>query len=496
MSDLDPVALREHDTEIAALTASPILGADEVAWKVYERWCAATHQPARPTAEQAPSMETVLCRFVYTLATDAAQPCSAGYVRSLSSSVLKVHRHEGNLPAHAHLPILERLLESLSARERGNPPHTSKTQERADAIPAALLRSMVAHLDNSGDPAAIRLRGVIAIAEALGQDPTDPVHPAKRFSWWPRDHVRFESSGARIFDRATEDVSLLDRDLRPAFFASLAEAFEQGEDRYPLSGAGRAEMRAAWTRFDPSVRRVGTDPRPVAADVSGAWARSNVEDRELWLACADPRYPKRVRDKAYLLTGVFSGHRNAEFRDLTLGDLSPCDVGFGGYAWTVTTDKGNKLARALGGRVVAWSKVALHTARSREECSPMCAACALEVYLRLRQRAGATASSPLFTDLVEGTEPLGAVGASRMLQQLADAVEDEAVDLLGRPLVLSSRSTRVTAATNARLAGASLAQIAEFLGHRQMRTTQRYIRIHDPWCNDEFVLSFAALDDA
>lgn len=440
------------------------------ATRVYEAWCTANDQPVLADAAGA---EQQLLRFLHS--NHSHHNWSWG---TCTNYALGIAQHYGrhNRP-DPRGPRVRAWLLALKRRQAGRP-----ATPRTDALREDQILTAVAAPPADRDAYRVtRLRGVIAVAEALGADPT--VY-GTALQQMPRAAFRVRAEDVVVTDQ-TGRRHVLDRTCQPEFFAALTAALAQAGDRdlplfdaddacnRPLTVKDARWLRAAWDRAAP---RGAAPVQARAASWRAAWTASNAADRVWWLKCVDSDFERRTQDVAYLLVGLQTAFRHQTTKQLTLAHLEATPTGYV-LAVAPHEHKGGLQSAAQGGRPRTLTKFVDHLEEDPRTCPDHCPACALGRHLELRRRRGAGMTDPLW--VTQHGRPLARGAANRRLQQLIGVAE---VRGDGTPQTVGTRSLRVTAATLARQLGMSPAQIAEFVtDHADVATAELYIRRIDPF---------------
>lgn len=440
------------------------------ATRVYEAWCRANDQPVLPDATVA---EQQLLRFLHSSHRERAWSWG-----TCSNYALGIAQHYGrHSRPDPRGPRVKAWLLALKRRQAGH-----RAASRTDALrDDQILSAVAAPSTNPNEYRVTRLRGIIAVAEVLGVDPTvygTDLQQMPRAAFRPgtEDIVVRDTTGHR---------HVLDRARRPAFFAALTAALAQaGDTAFPLFDADDARdkpltvkdtrrLRAAWDRAAP---RGAASVQAKAASWRAAWTASNAEDRVWWLKCVDSDFEPRTQDLAYLLVGLQTAFRHQTMKQLTPGHVETTPTG---YVLEIGPHehKGGLQSAAQGGRRRPLTKFVDHLEKEPRLCPDHCPACALRRQLEVRRRRGGGMTDPLWVASNGG--PLERDVANDRLRQL---VGGELVTDDGTPQTIGTRSLRVTAATMARRLGMTPAQIAECVtDHEDVATAEVYIRRIDPF---------------
>jgi integrase len=261
------------------------------------------------------------------------------------------------------------------------------------------------------------------------------------------------------------DAFLVDAQRDPVQYAVLAEALaDPAPGGFPLAGpVGESRRLAA-----AGARRCGlTD-----GTRRGPLADLPREDLSLLLAHVDEDHAARVRNWAYMLTGLFTACRHAELSRFMLESIEETPQGF-----TVWVDHTKNYPEGKDFAV-------RHAGEDPLTCShPLCPACALR-----RQR-----------DLVRGVHGRthGPVFATRyggrwcvMSRQNGGLIVKDLWDRAGLPKGkrVATRSLRAGGITSASEERWERWRIADELsGHRDLNVLEVYVRKLDPF-SDEFFL--------
>ncbi|MFC7723611.1 hypothetical protein ACFQW6_00740 [Nocardioides sp. GCM10028917] len=353
--------------------------------------------------------------------------------------------------------------------------------ERCPALTPSTIKDAVAGEPMQGlDQRTIRLRGVIAVAGALGIDPTIYGTPCQRLH---RDDFEVRADGV-VVTGPDGTRRLLDGHRQPLFVAALVEALSGCAD-YPLAEPQTNEHERPSVRDSRMLRQAWDRSRPPgsskaaasAAAWRSAWGAATAQDRIWWLMSVDPDYFMVVQTRAYLLFGVTTAHRHATMQRLSIGHLVPTPTG---YAHTARTSehKSGRRARGSGHPRREIHKSNDHLGEAGTGCPPYCDACALDLHLAARRHKGAADSDPLWVTATPYGAALNRAGAARNLRALVANCDLDTDDKLR----VGTRSLRVTAATLARRSGMSYSQIAaDVTDHVKAATAEIYVRHADPF---------------
>jgi hypothetical protein len=318
------------------------------------------------------------------------------------------------------------------------------------------------------DTQTVRLRGVIAAAEALNISPFD-----LKAGELPASSFSVKGDGVVVSSTATGRRFVLDAETQPVFHASLMSALKINAGiEYPLESVSdddRTRLLDAWRRANANV---ATDARAVESA-----RQASVEQRHWWLMNLDEQLPQRILDRAYLLVGILGGHRHATMVRLTIGHVKTTDSGFA-YEVAPLEDKGGILASRNGRLLKPQRRNVDHLEDNTDDCPVWCPACALSDLLTMRARHGASGRSPLWIKVGSAEQirqeivPSANDCVARLRAMLGDHIQDGQW--------IGTRSLRVTSATLARQQGMTVAQVSEHLGHYWSGSAQAYLRRFDP----------------
>lgn len=344
---------------------------------------------------------------------------------------------------------------------------------------------------------AVRLRGVVAAAEALGVGPPVSGRDAPdAIRNLPRE--AFDVRPDAIWITAGSERRALDAKRQPIFYEALTAALRAaGDAARPLAPrpeevTPRKNARPDATIADDSVRlrkAWGRAHHPdtqkssvtlTVGQVSSEIAHSSAEDRLWWLAMIDTNLAIRRRDVAYVLVGVVAARRHAEMERLVMGDVEATATGF---RLDFGEDKGSSIAVSRGGRATRVIRSVDHLTDDPRGCPPVCPACRLSDHLEVRNRAGAGPEAPVFLS-ARGTA-LGIQGATDVVRRVWELVADLDAGEDDAERVIGTRTLRVTGATLARESGMSYLEIAvEVTGHRTPNAARIYVRRSYPFSVD------------
>lgn len=438
------------------------------ATRLYGDWCAANGRILFPDPEVA---EQQLLRFlhanveVYGWAWSTCNMYALGVAQSFTRA------------AHPD-PRGQRVQAWLLARQR------EQAGRPAVARPDALAGDqIVSTAEASSEPAVeaqvARLRGIVAVADALGVDPTSYDVALQRL---PRHAFLIREEGIVITD-ARGERHVLDQGLRPEMFTALELALDVSDAEMPLLDASQPAktfkkqdtvwLRRAWDLAAPrNLPRVVTS----AATWRSAFDASTPLDRVWWLKCVDRDFEERLQSVAYLLVGVQTAFRHATMRRLVLGQMQTTPSGFL-VEVASRQHKGGLQSHAQGGEARTLMKRIDHLAPDSRECPVFCPACALSKHLDVRRRRGGSDTDPVWCNRFGAQMDLG--GANRRLKTVLTPLQAGGHD---RAQTIGTRSLRVSAATLARRSGMPLLEIAEEVtDHAKLSTLGLYLRQVDPF---------------
>lgn len=222
------------------------------------------------------------------------------------------------------------------------------------------------------------------------------------------------------------------------------------------------DLNLAWRRLN----HVG-NPR-VSADVKQLTA-----DEATWLALSvNPRLDVALRNRAYLLVGLFLARRHSDLERLQIHHLTKSGDGYSILFPTSKTDQlGQGLIKQLGHANLGES------CRTGRPCHHLCPVRAIDDYLEHQRRYRQRTTGPLFATMLNGeTGSINIRTAGHHLGRLWKAAG------LDPDATVGTRSLRVGGATTASEQGMSVREIAEKItDHRSMETTELYIRGLDPY---------------
>jgi integrase len=464
-------------------------GSDESRLNTYLRWCAANDQHPEPPTQSDPDYpgaEQVLRRYLHAHYPDWSWNHVQGQVRVVVQW-LRGRGHDN--PRGDQLGAYLRTLRAgLGVRKVARTDALTKEQvSSAPGRAAAALHPL--------SPMAVRLRGVVAVADAFGVDPTRGRGSLQRL---PRDAFRRVGDDSLHITIAGE-TRLLVADRQPEMYAALVDALVlAGDDDQPLAprldeAPDRANRRSttdvrhdnqalflAWARAFPVASRAEGREHLPRAELRVQIANSGSADRVWWLANLDEWLWMRRRDVAYTLAGVINARRHVELERLTLGDLESTATG---YSYKISKHKGNMVAARRGGAQETITRAVDHLHDDPATCPAFCPACAMRDHLEVRHGGDAGDRDPLFVN-VNGAA-FGIQGARDAIRRLAELVEDLDDNPDGTPRVVGTRTLRVTGATLAYRAGMPAQEIAdEVTGHRSADMALLYVRRHDPFSSD------------
>jgi hypothetical protein len=488
---------KSRDDARAELAASHVDGktAADIRYRlgVYRRWCAAQGLPSMPPESPEPAYpgaEMVLLMFLF------AHPAwSHSYASRLAQLVADEQGRAGYGDPRGVRTA--QYLNAVKRREGGlrkGAPTDALTREQVNAIPeraAANVRPVPTWV--------VRLRGVVAVAEALGVDPTLPGGRIQRLA---REAfvIRPDAVVITLTDEQGRTTRRrLDAELQPQMYESLVLALTAAGGEQPLAPPPDARrtldqlvlydnkrLLLAWRHAYPQRTAAVTasygQAKALRAQIGESWTADRPEDRVWWLAQIDRWLWLRRRDVAYLLCGVVNARRHIELERLTIGDFEPTEDG--GYRYEFV-DKGARIAARQGARKLKKIvRVLDHVAGDDAPgCLTSCPACAMRAHLEVRTRSGAGPADPLFVG--KDGEVLQLGGANDAIRRLTGLVRDLDVARDGTVRVFGTRTMRVTGTTLAWQSGMSEREIGDTVtGHSTEQMVSLYVRRHDPFSCD------------
>ncbi len=474
-----------------------------IGWRGWVAWCGANELSAHPeTVHQ--ERHLMLFLLHNHLERGWRRDTCAQYARE----VLRVWSAAG----HARTVDTGALLSWIGKQSRPNDPKPGAFEaDQVLAVGAAL--QVIPTLPASRQPcgAEVALAAVIAVADIAGVSPFQRrATGAKAMTdvVWGQPASAFTEQGDRILFTYGGNRLLISRVRQPAHFhavsTALAAAARLPGDAPPMlrlwpqlpvssGSAHKSAVLQAWVRA--TAGRGGQDPRRHndAANRRACeewWDHAGGEDRS-WLVrvAGDRDLVRRCSDLAYFYTGVTTALRHASLSELVLDEI---EVRAEGLVLNVPPTKHKSGNAELGqGKQGAWlRKVVAHQPTGDRSCVAHCPACALLAHLEIRRRHGATGTDRVFPPLHADGVRFSTVAGTNALRRVWSLAEE----FLGNPeraleVRISTRSLRVSADTLARLGKLPLSTIQRLLDHRDPGVTELYIRIHDPYAEEDLVLT-------
>jgi hypothetical protein len=451
------------DTGLASRKQDPHLA-------TYERWCAANNlnpipEPGGPTPEQqllvylqAMSIERTWAYTNMQLAASAA----VSYMVKIGCENPRTQRVRQWLKAYRnkHGIVRERPVDAITLEEI-----------RAAAVyqPTALALSRAALLaicDASGD----------SLPEGQALNPFTFEHRA-RVAQLTGDAFTATSTSIKV-DIGSGETIPISKNRLPAHHRAVAAALE-AEGLTPLQERQTFGVRHIQWALNGIVASSRQFTMPIT-EAAEWWKTTNRDEHLRLLRSLDLDAIKHASDNALRLIALNGLHRTSELRRLNVGD-PVLRVDGTGYDYTLTEHKGALVAAAQGGQATPMHVSVDHITSDTDKCPPTCPACALTLHLQHRRDAGAHDSDPLFTTT---GKRITKNGVSAAIARAAD----NTITIEGKPRRISSRTARVTGATELRKAGASIEEVMAAGSWRGPAVMALYLRRHNPAEETELVL--------
>lgn len=406
-------------------------------FKLFERWCAAQSLPARPATDR-----TIL-RFLHSRHGLITAQTAKNYVRD----IVREHRAAG-LAA----PVSDDVRRYLAVlrRDRTLPGPAPK----ADAIFADDAQRISTALSTTGpDPGTVSLRAALAAAVACSSDPYAVGQLMRGDLTVTETHVRFR----RPAGLPGGSTVTIDAARQPDLFSALTAWHAGTGDDVLGARVSDARVRATFRRAGLSAPRPGTP--------------FDLDDAEVpWLlGNADPNLHRDLRDRAYLLVGLFTGLRHSSLEAI---DIAHCRKTSGEYELDV---------RHVKQRPDGLSKLVPCSTPTIGGCNaPFCPGCALAAWLECLRRSHNRSSGPVFSTYYGGAwRPMTRQNARHRLRRLWKLGN-------GDPTArISSRSLRVGAVSSAIEAGCDLLEVAaDVSNHDTLSVAFVYVRRRDAYSWD------------
>jgi len=423
----------------------------------FTRWCDAHDLTALPCDEQ-----TVL-RYLH-----AHHPAwSHGHAKNTRAAINFVHEDQGHPK-----PASARTAHYLAVLRSNDKP----AQEKVTALRTQEAQAIAGAGRDAPTAEVLLARRVLAVLTALPPSAA-PGRPVRGHFGLLRSAVRHVLAlTADAFDVSDFDIRvtmpgavplLIDASHQPQAHAALMASCSDGQPS--VAGAGddlgvSAErvvtlLRAAWPRAglpaDPTLDAIGL---------------LTVDEQRRLLCHLDDRHADRVRNHAYMATGLFTAMRHVNLSTLDVREVRVLDHGVG-VEILVLRSKNDPDGKGL-------TKVLTHVGESTATCShPICPACAVIAQLEEVQACQGRSTGPLFATRYGGRW-------RAMTRQNGRLVLAGAWSAAGLPdgARVATRSLRAGAATSASEAGWELWEIAmDLTDHRDLATCLVYVRQHDPF---------------
>lgn len=410
----------------------------------YERWCADHALRAFPLEEQ------VLLRWLHSHYPD----WSWSYAKTYAGRLDRVARERGY--PHQDLPRMRRYLQALK-RDLGAAKLAKVDGMTAQEFVALARTLMEPAAPLSGD--RLRLRGAAATRWITGLPLVLPGRTVQGTSVkaLPSDAFRRDASGQVTAIEIDGREVRLDPERAgrlPAFIAQALDATPGRERPFDV----REISRRVRQQFERAAHRDCAD-----------WHEWNLESIEWALDAFDPGLEWRYRDACALLVGVCLARRFQDIREIRLEDIWFLDDGADirqPFSKTDQTGRGTRkhLPHAVPGKACSHGM----------PCAALCPVQALRDYCDYQRIVRQRTKGSIVQSLYAGRHrPMTTKGWNHVLAYAwtrAGLPDDRRI---------SSRSMRVTGATLAKRAGATIEQVQALTDHRDPRSVQVYLRKHD-----------------
>jgi hypothetical protein len=465
---------QERREAVAGELAQPTTESSQWFSRQYLEWCVENALPALPEPGSDFTGEQVLAMHLHSMME--ARDWKRDFCAAACASVV------GYYAANGHSNPRGQLVSAwLDARGRET---GSRTEAPVDALTMTEIRE-AAERALTPKATVVGLRALVALAGAFEDNGID-CNPLTT------DGFRVVASlDARAFAvtatevRVTADVGrvVIDRVRTPDHYAAVVDWLGLGGNAPDLVAGTKAKdtvrvLRRVLHRIDGTLPCTpGALPSQVAAtpeSAAGWWEAASLEQRGTLMLHVDGHVGQQVQEAAVLLVAPLNLLRAAEVARLTIGHMRLEEDG--GYSFTLLEHKGTEMAQRTGGKAEPKHGYVGHVRDDDEACRLACPACVLALHLRIRRDLGGTGADPLFVGYrgQAKNQVLGLQGVSGIMKR---AMQEETRPDGGKRRV-SSRSARVTGATELRAAGASYAEIQEAGAWQDSGTAQLYVRRH------------------
>lgn len=474
-----------------------------IGWRAWVAWCGTNGLAEHPPAAQQPRALMLFLLHNHD---------ERGWRRDTCAQYAREIARVWSSTSDARTLDTTALLSWMGKQVQPNAPQVGSFEvEQVLAVGAAL--QVIPTLPASRQPSdpEVALAALVALADIADVSPFQRrrvgVRDLSDTVWGQPDSVFAEQRGRIVFTHAGTRL-VIRRDLHPEHFhavsTALARAAQIPGDGPPLvrlwprllrsSGtAHKAMLLSAWVRA--TAGRGGQDQRRYnnAANRHACqdwWDEASPGDRA-WLVrvAGDQDLVRRCSDLAYFYTGITTALRHATLRELLLDEV---EVRADGLVLSVPPTKHKSGNADLGkGKPGEWLRKAVpHMGTDGAGCPAHCPACALLAHLEIRRRHGASGRDLVFPPLHADASRYTTAAGTRALRRVWALAEDY-LDAPQREVEarIGTRSLRVSAATLARLGKLPLSTIQRLLDHRDPGVTELYIRIHDPYAEDDLVLT-------
>lgn len=420
---------------------------DREVWAAFERWCDATNRDALPTTEAS------LLAYL-----NEHPDWSWSYAKQITVVVNRVHVRNGH-PKPAGAATNSKLREL--ARERGRIAEPLVDDFSADEL-LAMSRVLRGQPGGDGD-AILRLSAAVIGCVLLGIQ--SPLDRTSLTAVWRGLDIRPRPGELVVSHDATRRLLREKDDPFVATVLRRAAALKSDEDIVDCGRkSGVPTLSCAWRRagFGAAPERIPTD---IGRD-DLAWLITSIK----------PDAHRRLRDRAYILVGVFWALRHEDLAHLLIQNVQsdPDGNGYRAYfARSKADPEGSRPARLLPH---------VRQPDGSGRCDELCPACALHEHLRAVAAEGRT-DGLLFATLYAGRRSAMTRQNARLLVRNAWLRTSPASNKR-----VATRSCRVTGATLAYQAGMPVDEIASKVTlHATIDEADRYIRRHN---ETEFQLNY------
>jgi hypothetical protein len=477
---------QERRDAVAGELAQPSLSSEWFS-RQYLEWCVKNALPPLPEPGSVFTGEQVLAMHLHSMMEDRGW--KSGSCAAACAAVVGYYAANGH--SNPVGPLVSAWM-NARGRETG-----SRTEAPVDALTMTEIREAA---EKALTPTAtvVGLRAVVALADAFEDNGIDcnPLTAAGYRVVASLDAGAFAVTATEVRVTAEAGRVVIDRGRTPAHYAAIVAWLGLGGNAPELVAGTKVKdnvrvLRRVLHRIDGTLPCTpGSQPGQVSVTPESAadwWEDASREQRGTLMLHVDGDVGQQVQEAAVLLVAPLNLLRAAEVARLTIGHMRLEEDG--GYSFTLLEHKGTELAQYTGGKAEPKHGYVGHVRDDEEACRLACPACVMALHLRIRRALGGTGADPLFVGYrgQAKNQVLGRQGVSGIMKR---AMQKETRPDGGKRRV-SSRSARVTGATELRATGASYAEIQQAGVWQDAGSAQLYIRRYDPFAEVHLTMPLA-----